>query len=131
MDFSYRFFQGKNGANGHACSRKEGQQFTLRGLKAGAECTVYCWQNGVAGCVFRGNADENGSLQMGGLPDGALFAAMDGQVILWEKDAPEENYFRACAALQHMGEKKEAEDGRPLSPAKTERKEKATSKLNK
>lgn len=65
---------------------------------------------------------------MGGLPDGALFAALDGQVILWEKDAPEENYFRACAALQHMGEKKEAEDGRPLSPAKTERKEKPEEK---
>ena len=122
MENAYRFLRGKMGANGHARSGEKGQQLSVRGLKNAMECAVYCWQMGDACCVARGKTDESGQARFSGLPAGPLFVTAEGEVILWEMDAPEENYFRACAVLQKEKIKAD-EKSAPISAAVEERTE--------
>ena len=107
MENSYRFLQGRAGVSGHVRSERGGQQLTVRGMKGAAESEVYCWRDGNAQCIARGKTDESGQIRFSFLPEGALFVAAVGKVILWEKDGSGESYFHACAMLRKAEREKE------------------------
>ncbi len=100
MDFSYRFLQGRGGAEGHAVRRAEGQRLQARGLPPGAECILYQWQGEGARPIARGKTEASGQILFSALPDGPLFLALAGRPVLWEADGAETGYFRAWDFLR-------------------------------
>lgn len=109
MDYSYRFLQGREGVSGHARCGKSGQQLWARGLERGMECRLYQWQAGEGICIAAERADDSGQIHFSDLPDGPLFLAAAGRLVLWEMDAPEENYWRAGEFLRREKEEKRRE----------------------
>lgn len=112
MDFSYRFLQGRGGAEGHALRRGEGQQLQARGLPPGAECILYQWQGEGACPIARGKTEASGQILFSALPDGPLFLALAGQPVLWEADAAEMGYFRAWDFLRRAQQREREEERR-------------------
>lgn len=127
MDYGYQLFQGREGAYGHARSRENGRELTARGLKGGVMCAVYCRNGQAARCIARGQTDAKGGVRFSALPEGTLFLAAAGRVVLWEKDAPEEEYWQAEQALRRekAAEKKNipAESGAETPAQEKEEKE--------
>ena len=129
MDYSYRFLQGREGVSGHARCGEAGQQLWARGLERGMECRLYQWKAGNGICIAAEKADESGQVHFFELPDGPLFLAAEGRLVLWETDAPEENYWRAWEFLRRTKEEKRKENGAfPTKEAPAEKTEEQTAK---
>lgn len=129
MDFSYRFLQGREGVSGHARCGESGQQLWARGLAPETECCLYQWKAGDGICIAAEKADESGQVHFFELPAGPLFLAAAGRLVLWETDAPEENYWRAWEFLRRTKEEKRKENGAfPTKEAPAEKTEEQTAK---
>ncbi len=119
MEFQYFLMRGRRGASGYGMKRDGKKEVVFRGLKPGQTCALYAL-NG-SGARFCGTKEADGAGQASfTVPDeGPLFAAADGQAILWEGE--NENFLRACAWLEKEKKKREVTAEKPAAEEKNEK----------
>ena len=98
MSFGYELFSGRLGASGYARESGTGRTVTVRGLAPGVECQLFAVREGRAALCGQQRAGADGQAQFTLEEPGRLFAAVEGQVRLWQ--GGEEAYLQACALLR-------------------------------